>query len=261
MPSNSLVIPPFKPIDFADIINNVPAVNTSGYFKEIMLSIDANIQKEFDENRLTGTDYATVYLGAMQYALDNVFKYVLAEAINNNQAALIWAQAKKTAEELELIKAQTAKVKAEISLLNVQYDKEMLEYETGKKVQQALIEKPYKENELIDGQTNQVKANTSLTKEKEHTERHQQGVLKQQAGLYNQQATGFKHKHALDVAKSLINANAVRNSSLDISDADTKYASWNDRDTPLQHAVNDVVTSSGIKWESSSISWDTSTRP
>lgn len=89
MPSNSLVIPPFKPIDFADIINNVPAVNTSGYFKEIMLSIDANIQKEFDENRLTGTDYATVYLGAMQYALDNVFKYVLAEAINNNQAALI----------------------------------------------------------------------------------------------------------------------------------------------------------------------------
>lgn len=263
MANTVLKIPDFQPINFTDIINNVPEVNTSGYFKEIMLAIDDNIQKEFNENRLTGTDYASVYLGAMQYALDNVFKYVLAEAINNNQAALIWAQAKKTAEELELIKAQTDKVRAEISLLNLEYEKQDLELGIAKKVEQAVVDKAYKELTQLDEQINQIKANITLintnealTKEKKNTEIKQQNVLVAQETLYEEQGKSFKYKHFLDTAKSLINANAVRNSSLDISAEDTGYAAWSGtgaNTSALHSAIKALITGSGssgiLKWD------------
>lgn len=246
----TITIPPFQPIDFEDIINNNPTVNSSGYFKEIMESIDANIQKEFEENRLTGPDYATVYLGAMQYALDNVFKYVLAEAINNNQAALIWAQAQKTAEELELIKAQTQKVLKEINLLDLQYEKETIEKEIAEAAKEDLKIKPRLDNVVATNQAALLSAQEKLTTEKIDTENSQQNVLAKQVSLYGEQAGAFKAKHGLDVVKTMVNANAVRNSSLDISDSDTAYAKYAGGSTSaLEKALKAIFDGSNIKWE------------
>ena len=70
---------------FTDIINNTPTVNSSGYFKELMDSINAYIKKEYESGRLSGAQYAEVYLAMMQTALQQAIQYGLQAPIAEAQ--------------------------------------------------------------------------------------------------------------------------------------------------------------------------------
>ena len=70
---------------FTDIINNNIQVNSSGYFKELMDSINAYIKKEYDSGRLSGAQYAEVYLAMMQTALQQAIQYGLQAPIAEAQ--------------------------------------------------------------------------------------------------------------------------------------------------------------------------------
>lgn len=74
-----------KEIDIADFsngsINNVnPAFPTwegTGIFDELMMAINGNIQTQFDSGRITGAEYADVYLGGLQIAISESMKFLL----------------------------------------------------------------------------------------------------------------------------------------------------------------------------------------
>ena len=62
----------------------------TGAFDKIMASINVNLTEQFENQRITGADYATVYLGAMQSALEQAIQFLSVQsgiAIGESQSA------------------------------------------------------------------------------------------------------------------------------------------------------------------------------
>ena len=72
-------------LDFSDFsngsINSTDPTNKvwegSGVFDELMMAVNGNIQVQYDNGRIKGTEYAEVYLGSMQTAIVEAMKYML----------------------------------------------------------------------------------------------------------------------------------------------------------------------------------------
>lgn len=83
-----------------------PKWNGTGVFDIIMKAANENIKIQNQTSRITGAEYAEVYLGTMQTAISEAMKFVL--------------QNDTLAKELELKQAQIAKINAERDLVNAQ---------------------------------------------------------------------------------------------------------------------------------------------
>ena len=51
----------------------------TGVFDTIMKAVNGNIKVEFDNGRITTNDYATVYLGALQTAIQQTMQFILTQ--------------------------------------------------------------------------------------------------------------------------------------------------------------------------------------
>lgn len=76
--------------DFSDgSINDVDPVNPvwegTGIFDQLMMAVNGNIQVQFDSGRIKGGDYANVYLGSMQTAINEAMKFVLNKQLLEKQ--------------------------------------------------------------------------------------------------------------------------------------------------------------------------------
>ena len=96
--------------DITEITSNVTAadgvVTGDGIFDDLMESITAHIENQFDQSRITGTEYATVYLGAMQTALAQSVQFALSKDTETAQVNLIEEQiANQQAQLLQIIAA------------------------------------------------------------------------------------------------------------------------------------------------------------
>ena len=69
------------------VTNNV--VTGSGAFDDLMEAVNIHLDAQFNLGRITGSDYATVYLGAMQSALQQSVAFVLGLEKTNAEVTLI----------------------------------------------------------------------------------------------------------------------------------------------------------------------------
>ena len=83
-----------------------PKWEGTGIFDVIIKAANENIKIQNQASRITGAEYAEVYLGTMQSAISEAMKFVL--------------QNDTLAKELELKQAQIAKINAERDLVNAQ---------------------------------------------------------------------------------------------------------------------------------------------
>jgi len=84
-------------INFTDFTDNVATstdnvVTGNGVFDDMMETINAHIEAQFQKDRITGKEYATVYLGAMQSAMAQSMQFVLQKPISERQADLVTRQ-------------------------------------------------------------------------------------------------------------------------------------------------------------------------
>ena len=93
----------------ADILDiTTGALNGTGYFDKFMAALNTQIENQHNLGRIQGTDYATVYLGALQLALQQAVAYVgIVEQVSASQA--------KTAAEVSLLNQKTKTEEAQIS--------------------------------------------------------------------------------------------------------------------------------------------------
>jgi hypothetical protein len=235
------------PITLADLTQ--AKVEGTGAFDTLMRAMVGHLEKEFQENRLRGADYANVYLNAMTPVLQNAVVFLLQKDEAANKAALVDAQVRLTevqillaeaelARELinkELIQAQVDKLKAET--INVQQQLNNLKSEdiilvkqatkldadTANTVQQLLnlkaeecLLKAQYDNAL--SQNLQTVAQTSLVNQKVATEKAQTSgvgieptsVIGKQNALYDAQAKGFTRDAEQKAAKIMIDSWNVR---------------------------------------------------
>jgi len=64
-------------------------VTGTGIFDDLMEAVNIHLEAQFQLGRITGADYATVYLGAMQSALQNSASFTLGKEKTNAESTLI----------------------------------------------------------------------------------------------------------------------------------------------------------------------------
>jgi Zn finger protein HypA/HybF involved in hydrogenase expression len=89
-------------IQFTEVTNSTTADNGTGHFDKIMQAMLRHVREEFDEGRIKGTDYATVYLGALQSAMQQAIQFALEEKLRE-------AQIDATVADTAIKQAQSAK--------------------------------------------------------------------------------------------------------------------------------------------------------
>ena len=107
------------------VTNNV--VTGTGVFDDLMEAVTTHLEAQYQLGRITGTDFATVYLGAMQSALSQSVTYTLGQESTNAAVVLQTKQGLKVdadkllvdAQEL-LTDAQKVKVDADVVLTSKQ---------------------------------------------------------------------------------------------------------------------------------------------
>jgi len=80
-------------------------VGGAGVFDKLMSVITAHIDVEYNKNRIKGSDYSTVYLGAMQSAMAQAVQFVLGEQQAQKQAELL--DQKLATEEAQILDTTT----------------------------------------------------------------------------------------------------------------------------------------------------------
>ena len=166
-----------------------PKWDGTGVFDIIMKAANENIKIQNQTSRITGAEYAEVYLGTMQSAISEAMKFVL--------------QNDTLAKELELKQAQIAKINAERDLVNAQI--------AAFGAQQA------KELELKQAQINKLTADKSLTDAQTLAYPAQQAkdieVKQANIDLLNRQREGFDDNKHQKLFEAQMNAWALMFSS------------------------------------------------
>ena len=81
-------------ISISDLTSNISTdseynVTGDGVFDKLMETVNAHLDAQFKLGRITGTDYATVYLGALQATVQQAVAYILGQEKTNAEVSLL----------------------------------------------------------------------------------------------------------------------------------------------------------------------------
>ena len=166
------------PEDLADALQKVPESLTldllteckldgAGAFDKIMTSLKLHLQQEYEAQRITGAEYAKVYVAMMQYALQYAVQFLLGK--DNAYYTALNTQAQALTANLD---AYTAKVRLAIAqsqahLSKAQYANEVLKLSTVDKQTDLIMaqtDSQKQQKELLVEQTEQAHAQVSDTR-------------------------------------------------------------------------------------------------
>lgn len=104
------------------LISNVTTIdlNGTGTFDTITQAFAKRLDEQWSESRLRGTEYANVYLGLMNTAMQQAIAFELGKQEAAAQADLIIAQKNKVVKETALLDLEELKLAAELALINAQ---------------------------------------------------------------------------------------------------------------------------------------------
>ena len=127
-------------------VESVTNESGTGVFDRLMDSVNNNILVQYNDNRITNSEYATVYLGSLQAVLSSSIQFVLQEQVSEAQISGMLKDNELKSKQLEtanieiamkqyeldnLLPEQLSKLQEEIDLLQTQ-DSELL-LDGGKK--------------------------------------------------------------------------------------------------------------------------------
>ena len=96
----------FSTLSNATAVGTGTAADGTGNFDQLMKVVTLHVEAQFNAGRITGTDYATVYLGALQSTLAKAVTFTLNMNKANNEADLL-AQKKTTEYAQTLVTGET----------------------------------------------------------------------------------------------------------------------------------------------------------
>jgi hypothetical protein len=230
----TLIVPQIK---LSDLTTKV--IGGTGVFDVLMDANKAHLESEFTKGRIKGTEYATVYLGALQQVLQASLEFLLRKDKQNLEAELLMQQIEVAKAEVEIAKQNALKIPKEIEILVAQ--KAQITAQTSLTEQQRL--NAVTENTVLVAQECKLKAEfdvlkstdlktqqeTSLLTQKTATERAQtqaigvddNSVVGRQKALYVAQTNGFARDAENKVAKIMIDTWNVRRTTDQGTIADT----------------------------------------
>ncbi|MGG9615801.1 hypothetical protein ACQ9J4_24945 [Klebsiella pneumoniae] len=191
-----------QPITNEDLTTKV--VDGTGIFDELMTAANAHLTYQWEQDRITGSSYAEVYLGQLTAVLGQAVLFLTERDKTYLNNLLVQSQIKLADAQVALAAQDLLNKQQE--LLNAQKQMELMEQQiqlAEKQVELAdkeLLVKD-KEMQLLDKQIAVQEATADLTRQKIKTEMAQisdsvdgvsvTGILGAQIALYKQQRDGF----------------------------------------------------------------------
>jgi len=105
-------------ITIQDVTNASTISDGTGAFDVLMTALELRLDEQFKKGRISGTDFATVYLGAMQAVLQQSIAFALQQEKAGLEADAATEQILKLRQETDAVIAQAAKTYAEVALLD-----------------------------------------------------------------------------------------------------------------------------------------------
>ena len=181
-------------IAITDVTNATALVAGTGSFDVLMDQIEIRLDAQYLKQRISGTDYATVYLGALQAVMQQAIAFTL-------QQETAGLEADKVSQEIETTIGATAKMYAEVALLDQKQITELAQTTdpTGG-LAKAAFDKTAAEVVLLDQKT---------TTEIAETVDPTGGLKLAQMNLFEAQTSGFAGKHENELLKIYLDTWAV----------------------------------------------------
>lgn len=201
-------------INISDVTNE----DSTGIFDVLMKSINTHIEKQYRENRLTGTEYANVYLGSVQAALAQSIQFNLQNQLVSAQIAGALADNLLKAKQLET--AEIEKTVKQYELDNVlpkqleitSVEKDAKQYELDNLLPQQL-EKIQEEVDLLQTQDSEIKLDG--TKKRLIMDEELETAGLQQVLLVTEQS--IKTKQLVEITDATVRANTQLADGLETS--------------------------------------------
>lgn len=108
------------PITNEDLTTKV--VDGTGIFDELMTAANAHLDSQFKNERITGTQYAEVYLGQLQAVLANAVQFLIERDKTYLNNLLINAQIELANKQVELAEKQIEQADKQLELLEKQIE-------------------------------------------------------------------------------------------------------------------------------------------
>lgn len=199
-----------------------------GVFDELMRAVGANLIQEYEKQRITGGDYAEVYLGSIQTVLAQATQFVLQKGTQSKQVELLNAQLAQTEAQTRLIEkqilladAQLANTQAETALTQQRLLTEVQNTElVGHQADNALLQA-----EILRKQALKLDEDTELVTEQIYNAQAQRldtvnslpvaGAIGKQKELYSAQIDGFSRDAEQKLLKILLDTWSVSRTTND----------------------------------------------
>ncbi|WP_312926639.1 hypothetical protein [Pseudescherichia sp.] len=135
-------------------------VGGAGLFDELMTAFSAHLTTQLEKGRISGSDYATVYLGGVQASMANAIQYLTAR----DQA---YAQVLATAAQIEATQAQTALAAQDLILKQTEQSIQLVQLDIQKEqleISKVDLQLKQAQLPLVVAQVDQANAQIALTK-------------------------------------------------------------------------------------------------
>lgn len=201
-------------IDMGQFTSGIPG--GAGAFDLVMTSLKAHLKEEYNSNRISGAEYAKVYIGLVSAAMQTAAQLLLGKEQAYWQAVLVQQQAKIAAAEavktrIELETARYAMVRAqyEAATTEVNYALVKLKLATEDATYGNLIAQgkgiEYTNTWILPMQKDllaeQVEVHRSQTADNRTDGQVVKGSVGKQKDLYSQQITSYQRDSELKAAK------------------------------------------------------------
>lgn len=197
----SVTLPDIAPVTVDDITQG--SVTGTGIFDKLMATVAAQLQAEFQADRITKSDYGQVYVSALNNTLGQAIQFLLTKDQAALQAATLAAQYEKIALEKDILELQ----KQQLTLQLAQLEQQTLLIQSQiltDAAQRALI------NQKIVTEVAQTQDTPTS-----NTSTGYSGVVGKQNALYAAQTTGFTRDAEQKAAKLALDILATQLSTDD----------------------------------------------
>nr|DAX06407.1 MAG TPA: hypothetical protein [Caudoviricetes sp.] len=118
------------PITNEDLTTKV--VDGTGIFDELMTAANAHLESQFKNERITGTQYAEVYLGQLQAVLGSAVQFLIERDKTYLNNLLINAQIELADKQVELAEKQLEQADKQLELLEKQIELQQAQSDLAK---------------------------------------------------------------------------------------------------------------------------------
>lgn len=218
------------PLNITDL--TLKTLDGTGVLDQMLATMRVHLAEQFDKERIQGTEYAEVYLGAFQSTLAAAIQFLLARRKLGLDLKLQEAQISLTTAQEEQIRAEMQKIPYEIQALQKQLelaDKQIAQADKQLELTEAQIQVQLKQLDLMTEQLEQAKAQTAYYEQRTITEKAQTSagvaatgsVIGTQIALMNKQADGYDRNAEQQAAQILANTWNVRRQTDEDTSANT----------------------------------------